>query len=165
MTDATTPSNPVSPATPTPPVEVSMTDPRRPAHRPRAPTHPSDPDTQKAFDAAAAFLRERDCWTDDKGVKHLNADLVLEGGGVKGIGFAGALLVLAEAGYHFPRVAGTSAGAIAATLVASIEKAGKDMSVISEYLGQLQFDKFIRRVTSATWPTRCIWASSPMPPR
>ena len=40
--------------------------------------------------------------------------------GLKGIGLVGAVLVLSEAGYTFPRVAGTSAGAIAATLIASI---------------------------------------------
>jgi predicted patatin/cPLA2 family phospholipase len=39
------------------------------------------------------------------------ADLVLEGGGVKGIGLAGAVLALDQAGYRFQRVAGTSAGA------------------------------------------------------
>jgi NTE family protein len=36
------------------------------------------------------------------------ADLVLEGGGVKGIALAGAVLRLSEAGYVFPRIAGTS---------------------------------------------------------
>lgn len=49
----------------------------------------------------------------------LRADLVLEGGGVKGIGLVGAVSVLEEAGYEFPRVAGTSAGAIVASLVAA----------------------------------------------
>ena len=39
------------------------------------------------------------------------ADLVLEGGGVKGLGTAGAVIGLLEAGYTFPRVAGTSVGA------------------------------------------------------
>jgi predicted acylesterase/phospholipase RssA len=121
-----------------------LTDPSAASVGARPPTYERDADTQKAFDRAAAILRDRDSWTDDKGMKHLNADLVLEGGGVKGIGFAGAVLALAEAGYHFKRVAGTSAGAIAATLVAAIEKAGKDMSVISDYLGQLQFDSFLR---------------------
>jgi NTE family protein len=125
-------------------VEVSMSDPSTATPPAKAPAYARDPDTQKAFDTAAAFLRDHDSWTDDKGVTHLNADLVLEGGGVKGIGFAGALLVLAEAGYHFQRVAGTSAGAIAATLVAAIEKAGQDMTVITEYLGQLQFENFLR---------------------
>jgi NTE family protein len=109
----------------------------------KPPTYEREAATQTAFDNAAALLRDRDSWTDDQGVRHLNADLVLEGGGVKGIGFAGAVLVLAEAGYRFKRVAGTSAGAIAATLIAAIEKAGKDMSVITDYLGQLQFDKFL----------------------
>ena len=49
------------------------------------------------------------------------ADLVLEGGGVKGIALAGAVLALAERGYSFPRVAGTSAGAIVASLVAACQ--------------------------------------------
>lgn len=49
----------------------------------------------------------------------LKADLVLEGGGVKGIGLVGAISVLEEAGYTFPRVAGTSAGSIVGALVAS----------------------------------------------
>lgn len=47
------------------------------------------------------------------------ADLVFEGGGVKGIGFAGALAALEEEGYRPKNVAGTSAGAIAAALVAA----------------------------------------------
>jgi NTE family protein len=46
-------------------------------------------------------------------------DLVLEGGGVKGIGLVGAVSVLEEAGYDVQRVAGTSAGAIVGALVAA----------------------------------------------
>jgi NTE family protein len=49
----------------------------------------------------------------------LKADLVLAGGGVKGIGHAGAVAKLREAGYEFPRVAGTSAGAIVGAMVAA----------------------------------------------
>ncbi len=49
----------------------------------------------------------------------LNADLVLEGGGVKGIAHVGALSVLAKRGYQFHRVAGTSAGSVAAAFVAA----------------------------------------------
>jgi NTE family protein len=49
----------------------------------------------------------------------LHADLVLEGGGVKGIGLVGALNVLEEHGYGFKRIAGTSAGALVGSLVAS----------------------------------------------
>ncbi len=46
-------------------------------------------------------------------------DLVFEGGGVKGIGLAGAFLGLYEHGYRPECVAGTSAGAITAALVAA----------------------------------------------
>jgi NTE family protein len=49
----------------------------------------------------------------------MDADLVLEGGGVKGIALAGAISTLQEAGYRFHRVAGTSAGAIVGALVAA----------------------------------------------
>ncbi len=49
----------------------------------------------------------------------MDADLVLEGGGVKGIALVGAISVLEERGYRFHRVAGTSAGAIAGALVAA----------------------------------------------
>jgi NTE family protein len=47
------------------------------------------------------------------------ADLVLEGGGVKGIALAGAITVLMDRGYEFKRVAGTSAGSIVGALVAA----------------------------------------------
>ncbi|MBV8952746.1 MAG: patatin-like phospholipase family protein [Solirubrobacterales bacterium] len=46
-------------------------------------------------------------------------DLVFEGGGVKGIGLAGAFCHLDAEGYRPQRVAGTSAGAITAALVAA----------------------------------------------
>jgi len=48
----------------------------------------------------------------------LNIDGVFEGGGVKGIAFVGAVCCLEEKGYIFSRVAGTSAGAIIASLIA-----------------------------------------------
>jgi len=46
--------------------------------------------------------------------EHNAVDLVCEGGGVKGIGLAGAYSVLEEHGYQPNNVAGTSAGAITA---------------------------------------------------
>jgi NTE family protein len=49
----------------------------------------------------------------------MDADLVLEGGGVKGIGLVGAYTVLKEEGYTFHHIAGTSAGAIVGALVAA----------------------------------------------
>ena len=55
----------------------------------------------------------------------LRADLVLEGGGVKGLALVGAVTGLHDAGYAFPRVAGSSAGAVVACLVAALQKAGE----------------------------------------
>lgn len=48
-----------------------------------------------------------------------DADLVLEGGGVKGLGTAGAVMALLDAGYRFQRLAGTSVGALAAAFAAT----------------------------------------------
>ncbi len=52
------------------------------------------------------------------------ADLVLEGGGVRGLALAGAVVGLAEGGAVFPRIAGTSAGAIVGALTAAYQVAG-----------------------------------------
>jgi NTE family protein len=62
------------------------------------------------------------------------ADLVLEGGGVKGLGTAGAVMRLLERGYEFERVAGTSVGALTAAFVA----AGADASTLTRLIGRLR---------------------------
>ncbi len=49
----------------------------------------------------------------------LRADIVLEGGGVRGIGHVGALCVAEEQGYRWGNIAGTSAGAFVAALLAA----------------------------------------------
>jgi NTE family protein len=49
----------------------------------------------------------------------LRADVVLEGGGVRGIGHVGALSVAEEKGYQWVNIAGTSAGAFVAALLAA----------------------------------------------
>ncbi len=104
------------------------------------------PQLQQEFAAAADHLREADGYVDPQDPQHrrqLRADLALEGGGVKGIGLAGAVLVLDEAGYSFARVAGTSAGAIAASLIAAISKAGQPMPELRRYLNELHFTDFM----------------------
>src|ERR1044072_7106847 len=60
------------------------------------------------------------------------ADLVLEGGGVKGIGLVGAAMRLAEHGYEFPRVAGTSAGAIVGAVLAALQRRGEGFDRLAE---------------------------------
>jgi NTE family protein len=101
-----------------------------------------DPASQEAFQAAAESLRQQDGWP-PSGTRELVADLALEGGGVKGIGLAGAVLALDEAGYRFERVAGTSAGAIAASLIASLTQAGRPMAELKGFIDGLQFKNFM----------------------
>lgn len=100
---------------------------------------------QTQFDEAKARLKDSDGWPNPANgdTKELVADLALEGGGVKGIGLVGAVVALSEAGYHFQRVAGTSAGAIAAALIASITKAGEPMTKLRGILGSLDFTNFM----------------------
>jgi len=66
------------------------------------------------------------------------ADLVFEGGGVKGIGLAGAFAALEQRGFTPKSVAGTSAGAITAALVA----AGYSAAELDEILLHVPFPKF-----------------------
>jgi NTE family protein len=66
------------------------------------------------------------------------ADLVFEGGGVKGIGLAGALATLEERGYRPQNVAGTSAGAISAALLA----AGYTATELKEIILDLDYRAF-----------------------
>jgi NTE family protein len=73
----------------------------------------------------------------------LCADLVLEGGGVKGIALAGAILTLDEAGYVFKRVAGSSAGAVAAAIVAALDRAGRPLTAARDYLDSLDYSQFV----------------------
>ena len=65
-------------------------------------------------------------------------DLVFEGGGVKGLGLAGALATLEERGYQPQNVAGTSAGAINASLLA----AGYTAEELREIIISLDYRQF-----------------------
>jgi len=72
----------------------------------------------------------------------LIADLVLSGGGVKGIALAGAVVALNDAGYRPWRVSGTSAGAIVGALVA----AGLERDLLTKAAMRLDYAKFADRV-------------------
>jgi NTE family protein len=69
-------------------------------------------------------------------VKRLDA--VFEGGGVKGIGLVGAVSVVEAHGYAWNNLAGTSAGAMVAALVASGYSAGE----LKRLIGNLDYAKF-----------------------
>lgn len=68
--------------------------------------------------------------------KKVNA--VFEGGGVRGIGHVGAACVFEEKGYEFINLAGSSAGAIVASLLA----AGYQCDEIKEVMKTLDYVKF-----------------------
>jgi NTE family protein len=76
------------------------------------------------------------------------ADLVLEGGGVKGLGTAGAVMGLLDAGWTFARVAGTSVGALAAAFAA----AGADSATFRDVLGRLD----LRRIPDRRVPVPLV---------
>ena len=104
---------------------------------------------QAQFDDAAKRLLQTDSWKTEDGKAplgqepELRCDLALEGGGVKGIALVGAVLVLDEAGYKIQRVAGTSAGAIAASLIAAIVQRDRPMLELKTHLDNMDFQKFM----------------------
>jgi NTE family protein len=65
-------------------------------------------------------------------------DAVFEGGGVRGIGYVGAVQKFEQAGYKFRNVAGSSAGAIVASLIA----AGFTASEMYDELSKINFESF-----------------------
>ena len=68
----------------------------------------------------------------------LKCDAVFEGGGVKGIGLVGAVAITEEQGCEFVNVAGTSAGAIVAALVA----AGYQAAELRDIMKSLDYSQF-----------------------
>ncbi len=70
------------------------------------------------------------------------ADLVLEGGGVKGLGLLGAIVELAGHGLSFPRVAGASAGAIVGALSAAYQRAGRPVAELVSVMQSLDYRQF-----------------------
>lgn len=81
-------------------------------------------------------------------------DAVFEGGGVRGIGLVGAVAAVEEAGYTFENLAGTSAGAIVAALLA----AGYRASEMSEILSTLDYREFEDEtfISNLGWPGKLI---------
>lgn len=84
------------------------------------------------------------------------ADLVLEGGGVKGIALVGAATALSEHGYRFPRIVGSSAGALVGSIIAAMQQAGEPMSRAEEIMRSLDYTRMLDRAGVARafgwWP-------------
>ncbi|HYO02309.1 MAG TPA: patatin-like phospholipase family protein [Mycobacterium sp.] len=72
------------------------------------------------------------------------ADLVLSGGGVKGVGLVGAVVGLLDAGYVPQRISGTSAGSIVGAVVAAAAHTGAMTGAqVKELALQLDYRKFL----------------------
>lgn len=68
----------------------------------------------------------------------IKCNAVLQGGGVKGIGHVGAVYALEQAGYEFSYIAGSSAGAIVAALLAA-DYDGNEMHELMKSMDYLKF--------------------------
>lgn len=79
------------------------------------------------------------------------ADLVLEGGGVKGLGLVGAVEVLIGSGYGFPRVAGTSAGAVVGAVIAALQRAGEPLTRLQDVARTLDVPRLRDRGLLGRW--------------
>lgn len=71
----------------------------------------------------------------------MDANAVFSGGGVKGIAFVGAVQVCEDLGYRWKSLAGTSSGAIMATLLA----AGYSAREIKKLLYELDYTKIVAK--------------------
>jgi len=80
--------------------------------------------------------------TDVEAASDKITDIVLEGGGVKGLALAGALESFGDAGYSFARVGGTSAGALVGAVLAALAQRGEPATRLVDIARTLDFSKF-----------------------
>lgn len=78
-------------------------------------------------------------------------DLVLEGGGVKGLALVGAICELADNGYRFGRIAGTSVGALVGAVAAAMTQYGAEMCDLPDIARSIDFPSFADRSAPARW--------------
>lgn len=70
-------------------------------------------------------------------------DLVLAGGGVKGVGLVGAVVALTDAGYSLKRVSGVSAGSLVGSILAAASNGGQlSTEQLKEMALTLPYEKF-----------------------
>jgi len=80
-------------------------------------------------------------------------DLVLEGGGVKGIALVGAATALSEHGYTFARIGGSSAGAMVGSIMAAMQQAGEPFSRVDDIMRTIDYLSFMDRRRGARFLT------------
>lgn len=69
-------------------------------------------------------------------------DLVLEGGGVKGLALTSAVTTLARSGRSVRRVAGSSAGSIVGSILAALVKSGESLDRLDDIARSLDYTRF-----------------------
>lgn len=88
--------------------------------------------------------------------KERTVDLVLEGGGVKGIALVGAATALNENGYTFARIGGSSAGAMVGSIMAAMQHANEPFSRVDDIMRTIDYVSFMDRRKGARfikwWP-------------
>lgn len=72
-------------------------------------------------------------------------DLILEGGGVKGIALVGAATALVENGYAFARIGGSSAGAMVGAIMAAMQHANEPFSRVDDIMRTIDYEAFLDR--------------------
>jgi len=87
----------------------------------------------------------------------LATDLVLEGGGVKGLALVGALEVLDDAGYSVARVGGSSAGAVVGAVVAALQARGENLDRLRDIAVTLDYRRFRDRGLPVNPPGPLGW--------
>lgn len=80
-----------------------------------------------------------------------NVDLVLEGGGVKGIALVGSAVALQEAGYRFVRIAGSSAGGLVGSIMAAMQQAHEPMSRVDDIMRTIDYARVLDRRRGGRW--------------
>lgn len=73
----------------------------------------------------------------------MNVDVVLQGGGVLGIGYVGVFKALSEKGYKVERCAGTSAGSVVAALI----MAGYNYKELEDIIKNTDFNIFMEKTS------------------
>lgn len=79
----------------------------------------------------------------------MNVDVVLQGGGVLGIGYVGVFKALSENGYKVERCAGTSAGSVVAALI----MAGYSCNELADILKNTDFNMFMKKTGLSKFST------------
>jgi NTE family protein len=129
----------------------------------------------EAHNVHHAISELKENWREDRQISdiidddgHQYVDLVLEGGGVLGIALLGYTFALESVGIRFLGVGGTSAGAIAATMIAAVDKPANakservlgmlaDLEMFEFVDGDSDAKDFVKSMLDGAGPMKLAW--------